>query len=151
MKFDTKLVGDIAVQQAILAALLKGWGVLIPVGDRLPYDLVFDVNGVLKRIQVKSAYQTSTSKSSAGRANTTIVVNTLRSKTNRREYKFERYDEKDFDFALIWNRFENLFYVIPIRSFLRFKSRITLASANSSRNRANRSKVYKEAWELLSR
>lgn len=40
---DTKLRGDIAEQAAVLYALKQGWGALRPVGDRLPYDLVFDV------------------------------------------------------------------------------------------------------------
>lgn len=38
---DTKLRGDIAEQASILHALKQGWGVLRPIGDRLPYDLVF--------------------------------------------------------------------------------------------------------------
>jgi PD-(D/E)XK endonuclease len=33
---DTKLKGDIAEQAVILNALKQGWGVLKPVGDRLP-------------------------------------------------------------------------------------------------------------------
>jgi hypothetical protein len=49
---DTKLKGDIAEQAAILHALKFGWGVLKPVGDRLPYDLVFDVGGTLVKVQV---------------------------------------------------------------------------------------------------
>jgi hypothetical protein len=53
---DTKLKGDIAEQAAILQAMKYGWGALQPVGDRLPYDLVFDVEGVLVKIQVKSAW-----------------------------------------------------------------------------------------------
>ncbi len=40
---NTKQKGDIAEQAAILQALKRGWGVLHPVGDRLPYDLVFDL------------------------------------------------------------------------------------------------------------
>ena len=39
---STRLNGDIAEQAAILHALKRGWGILKPVGDRLPYDLVFD-------------------------------------------------------------------------------------------------------------
>ncbi len=46
----TKQVGDIAEQAAILHALKFGWGFLTPIGDRLPYDLVFDVNGTFVRI-----------------------------------------------------------------------------------------------------
>lgn len=48
---DTKLRGDIAEQAATLFALKQGWGVLKPVGDRLPYDLVFDIAGKLSKIQ----------------------------------------------------------------------------------------------------
>jgi hypothetical protein len=50
---DTKLKGDIAEQAATLEALKRGWGVLDPIGDRLPYDLAFDIRGVLIKIQVK--------------------------------------------------------------------------------------------------
>jgi PD-(D/E)XK endonuclease len=39
---DTKLKGEIAEQAAIFHTLKRGWGVLRPVGDRLPYDLVKD-------------------------------------------------------------------------------------------------------------
>ncbi|PHN02889.1 hypothetical protein CRP01_30210 [Flavilitoribacter nigricans DSM 23189 = NBRC 102662] len=53
---DTKLKGDIAEQAVVLTALEKGWGVLQPVGDRLPYDLVLDIAGRLLRIQVKAAW-----------------------------------------------------------------------------------------------
>jgi PD-(D/E)XK endonuclease len=53
---DTKIRGDIAEQAAVLHALKRGWGVLKPVGDRLPYDLVFDLNGTLLKIQVKYAW-----------------------------------------------------------------------------------------------
>jgi len=49
---STKLRGDIAEQAAVLHALKRGWGVLRPVGDRLPYDLVFDIAGALVKIQV---------------------------------------------------------------------------------------------------
>ncbi len=52
---DTKLKGDIAEQAVILFALKQGWGVLQPVGDRLPYDLVLDVEGRLIKVQVKCA------------------------------------------------------------------------------------------------
>ena len=53
---DTKLKGDIAEQAVVLYALKQGWGVLKPVGDRLPYDLALDISGSLITIQVKSAW-----------------------------------------------------------------------------------------------
>lgn len=56
MKGDTKLKGDIAEQAVVLAALRRGWGVLQPIGDRLSYDLVIDIESRLLRIQVKAAW-----------------------------------------------------------------------------------------------
>lgn len=53
---DTKLRGDIAEQAAILHALKHGWGVLKAVGDRMPYDLVFDIEGTFVKVQVKYAW-----------------------------------------------------------------------------------------------
>jgi hypothetical protein len=53
---DTKLKGDIAEQAVVLYALKQEWGVLKPFGDRLPYDLVFDINENFLKIQVKSAW-----------------------------------------------------------------------------------------------
>ncbi len=73
---DTKLKGDITEQATLVQALKRGWGVLKPVGDRLPYDLVFDVEGVLVKVQVKAAWLHQTSGN--------YVVDNRRTKTNRR-------------------------------------------------------------------
>ncbi|MBU0709496.1 MAG: endonuclease, partial [Candidatus Omnitrophica bacterium] len=53
---DTKLKADIAESAVITQLLKKGFRVLKPIGDRLPYDLAIDRNGKLLRIQVKSAW-----------------------------------------------------------------------------------------------
>jgi hypothetical protein len=53
---DTKQKGDIAEQAVVLKALKQGWGVLKPVGDRLPYDLVLDIGGSFVKVQVKYAW-----------------------------------------------------------------------------------------------
>lgn len=137
---DTKLTGDIAVQYAVLEGLKRNWGVMLPVGDRLPYDLVFDVQGVLHRIQVKSAYQMGV----------VYAANTRRAKTNRANYKFERYSEGDFDFAMLWHPAELAFYILPISVFLTFKSKVSLPAPGRSRNSANRAADYKEAWDQFS-
>jgi streptomycin 6-kinase len=73
---DTKLKGDIAEHATILQALKRGWGVLEPIGDRLPYDLVFDVSGTLVKVQVKCAWFDDSSQN--------YVVDNRRTKTNRR-------------------------------------------------------------------
>ncbi len=136
---DTKLVGDIAVQHAILCGLQRGWGVLIPVGDRLPYDLVFDTGSRLVRIQVKSAYQQGE----------WWLVGVRRAKTNRKTYKFERYAPGDFDVALLWQPADQVFYVMPIIIFLQYRATIALPYKNASRERPNKARKYREAWHLV--
>jgi hypothetical protein len=59
---DTKLKGDVAEQAATLYALKRGWGVLKPIGDRLPYDLVFDVNSILSRFRLNQRGFTTKSR-----------------------------------------------------------------------------------------
>lgn len=100
---STKLRGDIAEQAAILQALKRGWGVLKPIGDRLPYDLVFDVGSALVKVQVKCAWFDQQ------RGN--HVVDNRRTKTNRRWMVRETYDPSDFDFALAYIEELDLFYV----------------------------------------
>lgn len=52
---NTKQKGDLAVAKAIAFYIEAGHEVLLPVGDRLHYDLAVDVAGSLQRVQVKYA------------------------------------------------------------------------------------------------
>jgi hypothetical protein len=137
---DTKLKGDIAEQAAILHALKRGWGVLKPVGDRLPYDLVFDVDGVLIKVQVKYAWFDEPSGN--------YVVDNRRTKTNRRLMIREAYKQTDFDFALVYVEKLHLFYVFPVGVFIGYGSEIHLVEADK-RQRKPRSAKYRDAWELI--
>lgn len=131
---DTKLVGDIAVQHAILEALERGWGVSVPVGDRLPYDLIIDVGGGsrgLFRCQVKSCH-----KEERG-----FAANTRRCKTNRKRYRIERYGRNDFDFALLFHPKDRIFYVVPIYTFLAYRSAVRIST--------RRAQLYRNAWNQL--
>jgi len=137
---NTKLKGDIAEQAAILHVLKRGWGVLKPIGDRLPYDLVFDVTGILVRVQVKSAWFDEM------RGN--YVVDNRRTKTNRRLMVRKCYQVSDFDFALVYLAENDLFYVFPIDVFISYASEIHLVEA-AKRQRKPRSAVYRDAWALI--
>ena len=137
---DTKLKGDIAEQAVILYALKQGWGVLRPIGDRLPYDLVLDVDGKFIRIQVKSAWFDTTRQN--------YVVDNRRTKTNRRIMLREKYQESDFDFAVVYIEEINVFYVIPITIFISYSSEIHLVESEK-RQRKPKSAEYREAWNLL--
>ncbi len=137
---DTKLKGDIAEQAAVLHALKRGWGVLKPVGDRLPYDLVFDVEGTLIKIQVKYAWFDEPSGN--------YVVDNRRTKTNRRLMLRDAYKQSDFDFALVYIEKLELFYIFPVDIFIAYGSEIHLVEAEK-RQRKPRSAQYRDAWELI--
>ena len=137
---DSKLKGDIAEQAAVLHALKRGWGVLRPVGDRLPYDLVFDINGALLRAQVKCAWFDEV------RGN--YVVDNRRTKTNRRVMVREVYDSSDFDFALVYLPDLDLFYVFPVDVFIGYASEIHMVEADKRQRKPN-SAEYRDAWKLI--
>jgi hypothetical protein len=141
IKLDTKLKGDIAEQATILQALKFGWGVLKPVGDRLPYDLVFDVEGTLVKVQVKCAWFDGL------RGN--YVVDNRRTKTNRRFMIRSAYKEEDFDFALVYIPDIEIFYVFPVKVFIGYASEIHLVESDK-RQRKPRSANYRDAWQLIS-
>jgi hypothetical protein len=135
---STKLKGDIAEQAAILQALKYSWGVLKPVGDRLAYDLVFDVESVLLKVQVKNSWLDDKSGN--------YVVDNRRIKTNRRRMIKEVYSFSDF--ALAYVQDFGLFYVFPVDVFIDYGSEIHLVESEK-RQRKPRSYPYRQAWELI--
>ena len=137
---STKLRGDVAEQAAILHALKRGWGVLKPIGDRLSYDLVFDVKGILVRIQVKCAWFDEPLGN--------YVVDNRRTKTNRRVMLREVYTSSDFDFALAYLPDRDLFYVFPVDVFISYASEVHLVEADK-RQRKPRSAIYRDAWDQI--
>ena len=137
---NTKLKGDIAEQAVILQALKRGWGVLEPVGDRLPYDLVLDVEGTLVRVQVKCAWFDNSSGN--------YVVDNRRTKTNRRFMVRDVYKPADFDFALVYIQDHDLFYVFPVDVFVSYGSEIHMVEAEK-RQRKPHSAKFRDAWELI--
>jgi hypothetical protein len=136
---DTKSKGDIAEQATILQALKMGWGVSKPIGDRLPYDLIFDVFGELVKIQVKYAYLDQGSMN--------FVSDNRRTKTNRRIMLREKYETKDFDFAVLYVDPLCLFWVMPVEDFISYGSQIHLLVINKQRE--PRSSRFKNAWNLI--
>jgi hypothetical protein len=138
---DTKLKADIAESAVITELLKRGFRVLKPIGDRLPYDLALDLNGKLLRIQVKSAWFDAKKNFH--------MVDSRRTKTNRRRMLRQRYDANDFDFAIIYLDVLHVFYVMPIAIFSRYESTITFVEMDK-RQRKPRSAEYRQRWDLLS-
>jgi hypothetical protein len=137
---DTKLKSDIAESAVVTELLRRGFRVLRPIGDRLPYDLAVDINGRLLRLQVKSAWL----------RNGTYYVDSRRTKTNRRHMLRSRYNNNDFDFALLYIDDLKVFYVMPVSEFSSYKSEISLIERDT-RQRKPRSLYYRENWSLLSK
>lgn len=137
---DTKLKGDIAEQAVVLYALKQGWGVLKPIGDRLPYDLALDISGSILTIQVKSAWFDTKRQN--------YVVDNRRTKTNRRVMIRENYEVKDFDFAVIFIEELDVFYVMPSDVFISYGSEIHLLET-VKRQRKPKSREYRNAWNLV--
>ena len=50
---DTKLKADIAESATVTELLRRGFNVLLPFGDRLPYDIAVDYGDKLIKIQVE--------------------------------------------------------------------------------------------------
>ncbi|MCB9799273.1 MAG: endonuclease [Candidatus Omnitrophica bacterium] len=135
---DTKLKADIAESAVVTALLKRGFRVLRPVGDRLPYDLAVEIKQKFLRIQVKSAWKSSHF----------YTVDSRRTKTNRRSMKRQRYEYDDFDFAILYIEDKDAFYVMPVEIFVSFKSGIALVE-DETRQRRPKSYRYREAWGLL--
>jgi len=137
---DTKLKADIAESAVVTELLKRGFRVLKPEGDRLPYDLAIDVNGKLLKLQVKSAWFRKGA----------YFVDSRRTKTNRRRMIRQRYKKDDFDFAILYIDDLNVFYIMPVSAFSSYKSEICLVEKDT-RQRKPRSSEYREQWGLLSK
>jgi hypothetical protein len=138
---DTKLKADIAESAAKTELLKRGFSVLQPVGDRLPYDLALDLNGRFLRLQVKSAWFDAKAKC--------YIVDVRRTKTNRRRMLRKRYSANDFDFAIIYLADISVFYVMPVEIFSGYGSTVTIIESDK-RQRKPKSAEYRERWDLLS-
>jgi hypothetical protein len=137
---DTKLKADIAESSVTTELLSRGYNVLKPIGDRLPYDLAIDCEGKLIRLQIKTAW--------FNRLKNMYIVDNRRTRTNRRKMVRKRYTDKDFDFAILYLHDKNVFYVMPVDVFNGYASSIALIE-NMKRQRLPKSTNYRGRWDLL--
>ena len=92
------------------------------------------------KIQVKSAWFDANSKN--------YVVDTRRTKTNRRQMLRENYSVEDFDFAVIFIEDLEVFYVMPCEVFIGYGSGLHLVEADK-RQRKPKSSDFRNAWDLI--
>jgi hypothetical protein len=140
MPVDTKLRADVAESAVITQLLKRGFRVLRPIGDRLPYDVALDCPGRLVRIQIKSAWYEPTKE--------LYTVDCRRTKTNRRQMLRQRYTQEDFDFAVLYIPEVERYYIMPVEVFNSYRSGISLVERDT-RQRQPRSADFRERWDLL--
>lgn len=99
---NTKQKGSLAVANCISKLYQLGYEVLLPVGDRKPYDLVFDDGVRLCTVQVKYAGLNANGKCIAG----------LRITGGNQSYNYaKKYTDNAFDFLYIYTEKNDHFLV----------------------------------------
>lgn len=90
---NSKQKGSLAVSQCIAKLYLLGYEVLLPIGDRKPYDLVFDDGNNLNRVQVKYA----------GKSSRNRFVAYLRVTGGNQSFNYaKKYKQNDFDYLYVF-------------------------------------------------
>lgn len=94
LDMNTKMKGDLAVAQAIQYYMSNGYEVSLPIGDKRPYDIIIEIDGLLQRVQIKYAgFYTGIGQHKAALRITG---------GNRSSNNAKTYDKKDFDILFIF-------------------------------------------------
>ena len=121
-------IGYSAELHAQLAGIKRNWGVFTDPTNSSHVDLIYDVNGSLLRIQVKTINE--------GRSQ----INCCRSVTKNGQYKKVPYHATAFDFLIGVNLSSVDFWVIPMPII---KNRFSLGICSDE------FKPYRNAWHLI--
>jgi len=90
---NSKQKGFLAVAQSIAKLSSLGYEILLPIGGRKPYDLVFDDGKRLNRVQVKYA-----GKGSRGK----YLANLRITSGNQSLNYAKKYKDDDFDYLYVY-------------------------------------------------
>jgi len=118
---DTNLKGKITELEVMSYVIKKGYSVSTPFGDKDRYDQIWDINGQLYRVQVKTPHLYT--------KNTGVAIKFKCSGTSNG--RTTTYTKKDIDyFATYW---DGRVYVVPVeecssRKVLRFESTVNQPS-----------------------
>lgn len=105
---NTKHKGDLALSKAIAHFMEAGYEVLLPIGDKRPYDLVVEKDNKLQKVQCKY----TSHKSSYGIYCVPLrVMGGNRSSGN----KSKKYSKDDFDLLFAYTE-DGAKYCIPFES-----------------------------------
>lgn len=126
-------LGAAAEQFAAAECLLQGYKVNWSTSDKLGYDFVLDINGKLRKVQVKGLFTKETSRNRYSAD--------LRRGGSKHKSKV-KYLNKEVDFFIIYIYPLDTFYVVPW-NVMKGKTKFTVTDGASTYD------GYKEAWHLL--
>lgn len=89
---NTVKQGNIGVSIAIAEFTIRGYPISIPLNDTQPYDLVVDVDGVLKKVQVKTT---------RSKQHQSFVVQIKSVRPNRTKNTIRHFDGAVVDFLFV--------------------------------------------------
>lgn len=115
-------------------ALKQNIRVSKPLSNNLPYDLIFDLNDKLYRIQIKSAWFDKKAKH--------YTINTRKSRYTKSGYSSLNYTENNFDYCISYIEEKNEFYIIPMSMFLTYKGKISISETS-------RINEFKNNWGIF--
>jgi hypothetical protein len=107
MYTNTKKQGDAGLGHAIAHFTQMGLTVAIPLTDSQDYDLIVEIDGCLKKVQVK----TGTTYSSNGKS--PIIYASVSGGNKSGNFKIKGISEQDWDLVYCWHIVENKKYLIP--------------------------------------
>jgi hypothetical protein len=115
---NTKQKGSLAVAQCITRLYECGYEVLLPVGDRMHYDLAFDDGKKIRTVQVKYAGMNVKGKCVAG----------LRITGGNQSYNYaKKYTDKAFDYIYVYTAKKDHFLIkwndIKVRNELKIEAK----------------------------
>ncbi|MEK7553613.1 MAG: group I intron-associated PD-(D/E)XK endonuclease [Patescibacteria group bacterium] len=112
---NTKQKGTLAVAQCIAKLSTLGYEISLPLGDRKPYDLIFDDGNKLNKVQVKYSGKGSNGKYSAY----------LRITGGNQSFNYaKKYKDDDFDYLYIYTA-DNRHYLMRWKE-IRPRNKISL-------------------------
>lgn len=102
---DSKQIGNITELEVLTYITKMGYQVSIPFGDRERYDQIWDINGKLLKIQVKTSHPVDNEENG--------IIFSCRSNTRvQGKIKHSRYTANEIDyFATFW---KGQCYMVPI-------------------------------------
>ena len=104
---NTKQQGDIGVGTAIAHFINMGWPVSFPLTESLPYDLIVDEDGELKKVQVKT-----TRHKDAGKFK--VEIRTSGGNQSFKTTKAFNPTKVDYLFVLCLDKEEHIKYLFPM-------------------------------------